>query len=87
MKILHKPGSIQAATEDENRDADLAQIASMVDFLCILADVPTEDEATNTEEQWVRITVQPLTRQRKSTRQAGGLRPCSKFWCSASPSA
>lgn len=46
MKILHKPGSIQAATEDENRDADLAQIASMVDFLCILA----EDEATNTEE-------------------------------------
>ena len=50
MKILHKPGSIQAATEDENRDADLAQIASMVDFLCILADVPTEDEATNTEE-------------------------------------
>lgn len=50
MKILHKPGSIQAATEDENRDADLAQIASMVDSLCILADVPTEDEATNTEE-------------------------------------
>ena len=50
MKILHKPGSIQAATEDEKRDADQSQIASMVDFLCILNDVPTEDEATNTEE-------------------------------------
>ena len=50
MKIIHKPGSIQAVTEDENRDADLAQIASMVDFLRILADVPTEDDATNTEE-------------------------------------
>lgn len=50
MKIIHKSGSIQTATEDENRDADLAQLASMVDFLCILADVPTEDEAANTEE-------------------------------------
>mgnify|MGYP004684809003 CR=1 FL=1 len=49
MKILHKPGSIQAATEDENRDADLAQIGSMVDFLCVLADVPIEDETADKE--------------------------------------
>ena len=50
MKIIHNSGGIQAAAENENRDANLAQLASMVDFLCILADVPTEDEATNTEE-------------------------------------
>ena len=37
------------AAENENRDADLAQIASMVDFLCILADVPIEDEAADKE--------------------------------------
>ena len=58
MKILHKPGSIQAATEDENRDADLAQIASMVDFLCILADVPTEDEAGRWSKAMLKILVQ-----------------------------
>ena len=50
MKIIHKSGSIQATAENENRDANLAQLASMVDFLCILADVPAEDEATKTEE-------------------------------------
>lgn len=50
MKIIHNSGGIQAAAENENRDANLAQIASMVDFLCILADVPTEDEAANAEE-------------------------------------
>ena len=50
MKIIHNSGSIQAAAENENRDASLAQLASMVDFLCILADVPTEDETINTEE-------------------------------------
>lgn len=50
MKIVRNTGGIKTAAENENRDADLAQIASMVDFLCILADVPTEDEATNTEE-------------------------------------
>ena len=40
MKILHKPGSIQAATEDENRDADLAQIAS-----CLLYTSPSPRDA------------------------------------------
>lgn len=49
MKIVHNTGGIQAAAENENRDADLAQIASMVDFLCVLADVPIEDEAADKE--------------------------------------
>ena len=47
MKIVHNTGDIKTAAE--NRDADLAQIASMVDFLCILADVPIEDEAADKE--------------------------------------
>lgn len=50
MKIIRNTGGIQETAENENRDANLAQLASMVDFLCILADVPTEDEATDTEE-------------------------------------
>ena len=49
MKIVHNTGDIKTAAENENRDADLAQIASMVDFLCILADVPIEDEAADKE--------------------------------------
>ena len=49
MQIIQAPGGIKAATETENRDASLAQIASMVDFLCILADVPIEDETANEE--------------------------------------
>lgn len=49
MQIIQAPGSIKAATETENRDASLAQIASMVDFLCILADVPIEDETADKE--------------------------------------
>ncbi|MFR5705231.1 hypothetical protein [Hominenteromicrobium sp.] len=49
MKIVRNTGGIKTAAENENRDADLAQIASMVDFLCILADVPIEDEAADKE--------------------------------------
>lgn len=50
MKIVHNTGGIKTAAENENRDADLAQIASMVDFLCVLADVPIEDEAADKED-------------------------------------
>lgn len=49
MKIVRNTGGIKTAAENENRDADLAQIASMVDFLCILADVPIEDESADKE--------------------------------------
>lgn len=49
MVIIHNTGDIKAAAENENRDADLAQIASMVDFLCVLNDVPIEDEAAGEE--------------------------------------
>lgn len=49
MEIVHNTGDIKAAAENENRDADLAQIASMVDFLCVLADVPIEDETADKE--------------------------------------
>lgn len=49
MKIVRNTGGIKTAAENENRDADLAQISSMVDFLCILADVPIEDEAADKE--------------------------------------
>lgn len=49
MKIVRNTGGIQTAAENENRDADIAQIASMVDFLCVLADVPIEDEAEDKE--------------------------------------
>ena len=49
MKIVYNTGSVKIRQEEENRDADLAQIASMVDFLCVLADVPIEDEAADKE--------------------------------------
>lgn len=49
MKIVRNTGGIKTAAENENRDANLAQIASMVDFLCILSDVPIEDEAAYKE--------------------------------------
>lgn len=49
MKIVRNTGGIQETAENENRDANLAQLASMVDFLCILADVPIEDEAADKE--------------------------------------
>lgn len=49
MEIIHNTGSIKTAAENENRDADIAQIASMVDFLCVLADVPIEDETADEE--------------------------------------
>ena len=49
MKVIHNSGGIQAAAENENRDASLAQVASMVDFLCVLADVPIEDETADKE--------------------------------------
>lgn len=50
MKVIHNTGGIQTAAENENRDATIAQLASMVDFLCILEDIPTEDDSTQTEE-------------------------------------
>ncbi|MDY2784684.1 MAG: hypothetical protein SOV03_03910 [Faecalibacterium sp.] len=49
MKIVRNTGGIKTAAENENRDANLAQLASMVDFLCILADVPIEDEDADKE--------------------------------------
>lgn len=49
MEIVHNTGSIKTRQEEENRDASLAQIASMVDFLCVLADVPIEDETADKE--------------------------------------
>lgn len=49
MKIISAPGSLKTAAEKENRDASLAQIASMVDFLCVLNDVPIEDETAGKE--------------------------------------
>lgn len=49
MKIIRNTGGIQETAENENRDANLAQLASMVDFLCVLADVPIEDETTDKE--------------------------------------
>lgn len=49
MKIVRNTGGIQETAENENRDANLAQLASMVDFLCVLADVPIEDETANEE--------------------------------------
>lgn len=49
MEIVHNTGSIKTRQEEENRDADLAQIGSMVDFLCVLADVPIEDETADKE--------------------------------------
>lgn len=49
MKIVRNTGGIQETAENENRDANLAQLASMVDFLCALADVPIEDETADEE--------------------------------------
>lgn len=49
MKIVRNTGGIQETAENENRDANLAQLASMVDFLCVLADVPIEDETADKE--------------------------------------
>lgn len=49
MDIIHNTGSIKTRQEEENLDADLAQIAAMVDFLCVLADVPIEDETADKE--------------------------------------
>lgn len=52
MKVIHNTGGIQTAAENENRDAAIAQLASMVDFLCILEDIPTDatEDSTQTEE-------------------------------------
>lgn len=49
MDIIHNTGSIKTRQEEENRDANLAQLASMVDFLCVLADVPIKDETVDKE--------------------------------------
>lgn len=49
MEIVHNTGSIKTRQEEENRDAAIANAASMVDFLCILADVPIEDETAGEE--------------------------------------
>lgn len=42
MKILHDSRSIRQRVEDENRDADLANVQAKIDFLCLLDGVPVE---------------------------------------------
>lgn len=49
MKVIHNTGGLQATAENENRDATIAQLASMVDFLCILEDVPVESSTQDEE--------------------------------------
>lgn len=50
MKIVYSSSGVQQGRETENRDAAITNAASMIDYLCILEGVPTEDEAANTEE-------------------------------------
>jgi hypothetical protein len=50
MKIVRNTGGIKTAAENENRDAAIANAASMIDYLCILEGVPTEDDTTATAE-------------------------------------
>jgi hypothetical protein len=45
MQIIQAPGSIKAATETENRAADLANAVAKVEFLFLLEGVPVEDTA------------------------------------------
>lgn len=46
MKIIYNSSGVQRSRETENRDAAIANAASMIDYLCILEGVPTEDDAT-----------------------------------------
>lgn len=44
MKIIYNSSGVQRSRETENRDAAIANAASMIDYLCILEGVPTEDD-------------------------------------------
>lgn len=50
MDIIHNTGSIKTRQEEENRDAAIANAASMINYLCILDGVPTEDDNTAATE-------------------------------------
>lgn len=50
MEIIHNAGSIKTRQEEENRDAAIANAASMIDYLCILEGVPTKDDTTAATE-------------------------------------
>ncbi len=50
MKIVYSSSGVQQGRETENRDAAIANAASMIDYLCILEGVPTEDDTTATAE-------------------------------------
>lgn len=41
MKIVYSSSGVQQGRETENRDAAIANAASMIDYLCILEGVPT----------------------------------------------
>lgn len=43
MKIVYSSSGVQQGRETENRDAAIANAASMIDYLCILEGVPTEE--------------------------------------------
>lgn len=45
MQIIQAPGSIKAATENENHAADLANVIANVELLCLLEGVPVEETA------------------------------------------
>ena len=49
MKIIHNTGSIKTRQEEENRDAAIANAASMIDYLCILEGVPVEETTAEQE--------------------------------------
>ena len=50
MKIVYSSSGVQQGRETENRDAAIANAASMIDYLCILGGVPTEDDTTAATE-------------------------------------
>ena len=50
MNIVYRPRGVRQGRETENRDAAIANAASMIDYLCILEGVPTEDDTTATAE-------------------------------------
>ena len=50
MKIIYNSSGVQQSRETENRDAAIANAASMIDYLCILEGVPTEDDSTASTE-------------------------------------
>ena len=50
MKIIHNSSGVQQRRETENRDAAIANAVSMIDYLCILEGVPTEDDTSTVGE-------------------------------------